>query len=130
MTRRLEVLRNKLPEGVLSLIRSYDSHLLEDMIREIEFQEFPGHVYSASSKQLKNCNVWLPLARELGRRMRHNRSLASHGGTWLPVLFLSTKTWIMSFERWRFETLEDLCYLPEWVREEYLAKVGQNGLVG
>ena len=57
MARRLEVLRNKLPEGVLSLIRSYDSHVLADMIREIEFQEFPGHVsvLLASSSKIAMC---------------------------------------------------------------------------
>ena len=121
MSNRLDVLRNKLPAGVLSIIRSYDSHLLADMIREIEFEELPKHVY-ASAKRLKNCNVWLPLARELGRRMRHNRSIASHGGVWMPVHFLSSKTWILSFASWQFETLEEFDYLPLWVKEEYLAK--------
>jgi hypothetical protein len=27
--------------------------------------------------------------------------------------------WIMSFDRYHFETLEDCDYLPEWVKEEY-----------
>jgi hypothetical protein len=115
---RLEALRSKLPSEVLSLIRSYDSHPLSDLIREIEFEPLPGHVYAASGLRLKNCLVWRPLANELRRRLRHNRSLASHGGTWLPIFF-DTQTWILSFPKWQFETLEDLDYLPLWVKEEY-----------
>ena len=118
MTDRLDALRSKLPDGVLSIIRSYDSHPLSDLIREIEFEPLPGHVYAASGLRLKNCLVWRPLANELRRRLRHNRSLASHGGTWLPIFF-DTQTWILSFPRWQFETLEDLDYLPLWVKEEY-----------
>ena len=119
---RLEALRSKLPSEVLSLIRSYDSHPLSDLIREIEFEPLPGHVYAASGLVLKNCLVWRPLANELRRRLRHNRSLVSHGGTWLPIFF-DTQTWILSFPRWQFETLEDLDYLPLWVREEYRLQV-------
>ena len=120
MGERLEALRSKLPSEVLSLIRSYDSHPLSDLIREIDFEPLPGHVYAASGLRLKNCHVWMPLAHELRRRLRHNRSLA--GGTWLPIFF-DTHTWIMSFPRWKFETLEDLGYLPLWVQEEYKLKV-------
>ena len=122
MGERLEALRSKLPSEVLSLIRSYDSHPLSDLIREIEFEPLPGHVYAASGLVLKNCLVWRPLANELRRRLRHNRSLVSHGGTWLPIFF-DTQTWILSFPRWQFETLEDLDYLPLWVREEYRLQV-------
>ena len=122
MSQRISALRSKLPADVLSIIRTYDSHPVSDIIREIEFERLPGHVYAASGLRLKNASVWMPLAHELRRRLRHNRSLKSHGGCWLPILF-ETKTWIMSFERWKFETLEELEYLPAWVKEEYLAKV-------
>ena len=122
MSERLEALKSKLPQEVLSLIRSFDSHPVSDLIREIEFESLPGHVYAASGLILKNCHVFMPLARELRRRIRHNRSLASLGGTWLPT-YLDPHTWIMSFERWRFETLEDIGYLPLWVQEEYRLKV-------
>ena len=122
MGERLEALRSKLPLEVLNLIRSYDSHPLSDLIREIEFEPLPGHVYAASGLRLKNCLVWRPLANELRRRLRHNRSLVSHGGTWLPIFF-DTQTWILSFPRWQFETLEDIGYLPLWVQEEYKLKV-------
>ena len=86
-------------------------------------------MYTVSGKRLTNSSVFLPFAQELGRRMRHNRSLASHGGLWLPIAF-GTQAWIMYFERWIFETFEDLDYLPLWVKEEYLAKVRSNGLLG
>ena len=122
MSERLEALQSKLPSEVLSLIRSFDSHPVSDLIREIEFEVLPGHVYAASGLILKNCNVWTPSAHELRRRLRHNRSLASHGGTWLPA-FLDTKTWILSFPRWQFENVEDIGYLPLWVQEEYRLKV-------
>ena len=39
----------KLPPGVLSVIRDYDSHLASDLIRGIEFEMHPAHVYTASS---------------------------------------------------------------------------------
>ena len=120
MSDRLEALRGKLPEGVLSLIRSYDSHLLSDLIRDIEFQFFPGHLYAASSLQLKSCDVWPPLAREMKRRIDHNFML---NRVWLPTLCYDAKVWTMSFPRWQFETLEDLEYLPLWVKEEYRLKV-------
>ena len=129
MSDRLDALRSKLPAEVLSIIRGYDSHLLADAIREIKFEEFLRLPCGISLKQLTNCNVWLPLARELMRRVRHNRSVPSNGGVWLPCSF-STKVWIMSFERWQFETLDGLCYLQDWVIQEYLAKVRQNGSSG
>jgi hypothetical protein len=119
MSERLEALRSKLPEGVLSIIRSYDSHPTADLIREIEFERFPGHTLYASMS-LKNCRVWAPLAREMKRRHMHNSTLYSRkNGVWLPVLVLDARVWTMSFPRWKFETLEDLDYLPAWVKEEY-----------
>ncbi len=124
MSERLEALSSKLPPGVLSIIRDYDSHHMSDLIREIEFERFPGHVHAASSLCLKNCRVWPPLARELKRRLKHNCTLMSQtGGVWLPILCYDAKTWRMSFPRWQFETLEDLDYLPLWVREEYRLRV-------
>ena len=110
MSDRLEALRSKLPNEALSIIRSYDSHLFADWIREIKFEEFPCQV----CKRLTNFNVWLPLARELERRMNHNRSLGRDGGVWLPVSY-SINTWIMIFE-------EEIDYLPDWVKEQYLAE--------
>ena len=120
MSDRLEALESKLPSDVLSVIRAYDSHPASDLIREIEFTRYPGHVYAASSTRLRNCKVWAPLAREFGRRLKHNRTLMSQThGVWMPVLCYNLKTWIMTFERCIFETLEDLDYLPNWVKEEY-----------
>ena len=118
MSERLEALR--LPPEVLSIIRSYDSHPVSDLIREIEFERYPGHVYAASSMCLKNCRIWPTLAREMKRRLRHNSTLMSETrGVWMPVLCYDAQRWILSFPRWQFETLEDLDYLPLWVKEEY-----------
>ena len=124
MSQRLDALRSKLPEGVLSIVRSYDSHPTADLIREIEFERFPGHAFAAASMSLKNCRLWPPLAREMSRRHMCNGTLYSRkNGVWLPVMVLDAKVWTMSFPRWQFETLDDLDYLPAWVREEYKLKV-------
>jgi hypothetical protein len=120
MSQWLDALTSKLPPGVLSIIRSYDSHPTSDLIREIEFERYPGHAYAASSLRLKNCRVWAPLARELKRRVKHNRTLMSQTrGVWMPIFCYDARTWTLSFARWRYETLEDLDYLPEWVTREY-----------
>ena len=114
----------KLPPEVLSIIRDYDSHPVSDLIREIEFEIFPGHIYFASSMCLKNCVIWPPLAREMKRRLKHNSTLMSQTrGVWLPMLCYDARTWTLSFPRWQFETLEDLDHLPLWVKEEYKLKV-------
>ena len=100
MSDRLEALKSKLPPDVLSLIRAYDSHPASDLIREIEFTYHPGSLApSVSAMILRNCKVWPPSARRMKRLFR--------------------KTWIMAFKRSRFETLEDLDYLPDWVKDEY-----------
>ena len=120
MSDRLKALSSKLPPELLSVIRSFDSHPTADLIREIKFEMFPGHVYAAASMQLRNCKIWSPLAREMRRRLRHNCSLVSRTeGVWMPVLTYNAKVWTLSFPRWQFETLEHLDYLPVWVRDEY-----------
>ena len=119
MGERLEALKSKVPPEVLSLIRSYDSRPASDLIREIEFTRYPGHVYAASGLRLRNCKVWAPLAREMKRRLKRNYTLVSQTrGVCMPIRCYDVRTWIMSFERWRFETLEHLDYLPCWVKEE------------
>ena len=124
MSERLDALRSKLPPELLSIVRSFDSHPTAELIREIDFERFPGHSYAAASMSLKNVRVWPPLAREMSRRHMHNGTLYSRRtGVWLPVLVLDARVWTMSFPRWRFETLEDLDYLPSWVKEEYRLKV-------
>ncbi len=131
MSQRLDALKSKLPEGVLSIIRSYDSHPTADLIREIEFERFPGHAYAAASLSLKNCRIWAPLAREMSRRHMHNGTLYSRrSGVWLPVLVLDARVWTMSFPRWKFETLEDLDYLPAWVKYDYRLRARSKPLVG
>lgn len=124
MSQRLDALRSKLPQDLLSIIQRYDSHPASDLIRAIEFERHPGHVYAASSLCLNNCEVWPPLARELKRRLKHNCTRRSRTqGVWLPIRCYDAKTWTMSFPRWQFETLEDLDYFPLWVKEEYRLRV-------
>ena len=125
MSERLEALTSKLTPGVLSIIRDYDSHPVSDLIREIEFERHPRHVYAASSLRLKNCLVWPPLAKELRRRLKNNSAVMPSGirGVYLPIFSYDVRIWTMCFSRWQFETLEDLDYLPLWVREEYMLKV-------
>ena len=120
MSDRLQAISTKLPPEVLSIVRDFDSHPTADMIGKIKFEMFPGHVYAAASMQLRNCDIWPPLAREMRRRTKHNRTLVSRmEGIWMPVLTYNAKVWTLSFPRWQFETLEDLDYLPLWVKEEY-----------
>ena len=124
MDERHGVLRGKLPDGIISIIRDYDSHPIADLIRDIKFEMFPGHVYAASSMQLRRCSLWPPLAREMRRREKHNRMIVSqNNGIWMPLLTYNAKIWTLSFPRWQFETLEDMDYLPEWVKEEYRLKL-------
>ena len=120
MSERLKALSSKLPPEVLSIIRRFDSHPTSDLIREIQFEIFPGHVYAAASMQLVNCKLWPPLAREMKRRYKHNSMLVSRTDrVWKPVLVLDAQVWTLSFPRWQFETLEHLDYLPGWVKDEY-----------
>jgi hypothetical protein len=119
MSDRLSALCSKLPSDPLSKIQLYDSNPVADLIRAIEFKPLTGSELSASGLQLKHYKVWLPLCYELRRRLRHNRTRTVHGGCWLPILF-DVNTWIMSFDRYHFETLEGCNYLPRWVKQEYL----------
>ena len=124
MSQRLDALRSKLPGEVIFIIQRFDSHPVADMIRAIQFESHPGHVYAAASLRLTKCDLWAPLAREMNRRVRHNSTLMSQTkGVWQPVLCYDAKIWLLSFPRWQFETLEDLEYLPLWVKEEYSLKV-------
>ena len=122
MSDRLSALSSKLPPELLSKIQLYDSNPVADLIRAIEFKFLEGTVLSAAGLQLKHCQVWLPLVYELRRRLRHNRTRAIHKGCWLPILF-DVNTWIMSFDRYHFETLEHCDYLPKWVKDEYRGEV-------
>jgi hypothetical protein len=117
MSDRLEALESKLPLELLTLIRAYDSHPASDLIREIEFTRYSGHIDNLLGLRLKNGQVWTPIAQEMNRRLTHNSRRSPR--FWMPILWHDAMTWYMSFERWRFETLEDLDYLPDWIKDEY-----------
>ena len=122
MLGRLDILRARLPESVISIIQLYDSHLLADLIKEVEFIPCPAYsCYSAGLLlQLEEPTCFIPAARELKRRLQHNRTRHLHGGCWLPVFFFN-HAWRLTFDRWKLETLQDLDYLPDWVKEDYIA---------
>ena len=122
MVERLDILRARLPEGVLSIIRQYDRHPLADLIKEIEFCPFPAFGYRAPGLVLKiqEPRCFVPAVRELRRRLQHNRTRHLHGGCWLPIFFYN-RTWSLTFDRWKYETVQDLDYLPDWVKEDYIA---------
>jgi hypothetical protein len=120
MSNRLEALESKLPPEVLAIIRIYDSHQVADLVRQIEFKRYSSHVDNLLGLRLKNGQVWIPIAREMKRRLAHNSRLTSRNhGVWMPILWRDAMTWNMSFDRWRFETLEQFGYLPDWVADEY-----------
>ena len=122
MVERLDVLRARLPESVISIIQLYDSHLLADLIKEVGFIPCPAYsCYSAGLLlQLEEPTCFTPASRELKRRLQHNRTRHLHGGCWLPVFFFN-HAWRLTFDRWKYETVQDLDYLPDWVKEDYIA---------
>ena len=120
MSGRLEALESKLPPELLSLIRAYDSHPASDLIRQIEFKRYSSHVENLLCLRLEKGQVWIPIALEMKRRLAHNSRLTSRNhGVWMPIVWRDARTWHLSLEGWRFENLEHLDYLQDWVKDEY-----------
>ena len=123
MSQRLDALKSKLPKGVLSVVRSYDSHPVSDLIREIKFEYYDGYTSPDSGLLLKNYKLLTRLACELSEQLipyrRHETDLRL---SWARTYTSETKTRIMCFPKWRFETLEENDYLPLWVKEEYIVQ--------
>ena len=118
MSERLRAL--KLPEDVLVRIMLYDSHPLADLVKAIKFDPVPaGNITSAGLiVSLQEPCHFVPMFREFKRRVQHNNTRHLHGGMWLPLLTRYRCLHII-FDTWQYETVPELDYLPEWVKEQY-----------
>ena len=124
MSERLAALRSKLPDKVLARIMLFDSHPLADLVKAIEFEPVPvGEITSAGLLLRLETAHFVPVFREFKRRLHHNNTRHLHGGPWLPLL-TRYRYWRMIFDRWQYETLPELDYLPDWVKQEYLLQHG------
>ena len=121
MSERLAALRSKLPDEVLARIMLYDSHPVADLMKALEFEPvLPSEITSAGLLlRLKEPAHFVPMICEFKRRVCHNRTRHLHGGVWLPLLGCY-RCWRMIFDQWEYETVSELDYLPEWVKEEFL----------
>ena len=117
MWERLELLKGRLPESIIDMIREYDSHSVADLIREIMVRHFRDYGFYPPSLVLKlqYPRCFLPTIPELKRRLQHNRTRHLHGGLWLPIFFYS---WMVEFHKCNCEAPPEL---PDWVKEDYLA---------
>jgi len=118
---RLDVLRSKLPDDVLAKILLFDSHPLADLMKHVEIEAVAAsHITSAGLVvSLKKPLYFVPVFREFRRRIHHNSTRHLHGGVWLP-LFTRYRCWRLVFDKWRYETMPELDYLPDWVEEQFL----------
>ena len=123
MSERVQALRSKLPQALLSIIASYDSHATADLIRSLHFREIPATAWTAAHSKLVSAEkptYFLPHAKEIQRRILQNRNRHKTGGVWLPI-FNDCRIWLMSFNTWKFGTHPDVDYLQDWVKEQYRA---------
>jgi hypothetical protein len=118
MSERLRALR--LPNSVLATIQLFDSHPVADLVKAIKFEPVPaGNITSAGLVlTLQKPYHFVPMFRELQRRLQHNRTRHLHGCMWLPM-FARHRCWHMIFDTWKYETVPELDYLPDWVKEQY-----------
>ena len=124
---RLALLKSKLPDEVISMIMLYDSHLTADLIKNVEFTPVaPTELTSACLLLTVEKPVhFIPALREFRRRLYHNKTRHLHDGVWLPIFF-RYRSWRLVFDRWRYETMSDIDYLPTWVVEQYLEQSDKN----
>ena len=125
--RRLDVLRSKLPDDVLARILLFDSHPLADLVKQLEFEPVsPSPLTSAGLVvSLKKPLYFVPVFREFRRRIQHNSTRHLHGGVWLP-LFTRYRCWRLIFDRWMYETVPEIDYLSDWVKEQFQEDCGQE----
>jgi hypothetical protein len=123
MSERVQVLSNKLPYDMLALIAKYDSHPTADLIRSLDICEFPATSGAPARKlvSVKHPTHFCPITREQKRRELHNKNRHLTGHPWVPwmPIFGDPYSWLLSFDQWRFETVPELDYLPDWAREEF-----------
>lgn len=120
MSERVQALRSKLPEDVLARIARYDSHPAADLIRKLEFRAQPRTSITPDGLRIyiQAPAYFVPLLKEVKRIHRNNRTQYLRGGVWQPLL-VDPRAWQLTFDRWRFDTMPELHYLPDWVTEQY-----------
>ena len=123
MSERLEVLARKLPAEVLAKIARYDSHPTADLIRTLKFRDIQATSVHPARKAVTATppTYFCPIVWEIMYRKSRNATRDQTGRLFLPI-FGDPHTWLLSFDEWRFNTLSDLEYLPDWAVEEYLAR--------
>ena len=125
---RLALLKSKLPDEIISIIRIYDSHLTADLIKQVEFTPVArtGLTSACLLLTVEKPVHFIPALREFRRRLYHNKTRHLHGGVWLPIFF-RYRTWRLVFDAWRYQTMTDMDYLPNWVAEQYRHEEPQDG---
>jgi len=128
MSDRAQALVSKLPAELLAKVASYDSHATADLIRSLAFREFAGTAISPPRKLVSATlpTYFVPGANEIHRRTLHNRQA---GRVWLPI-FADTQSWLLKFDTWRFQTVPELDYRPDWVVEQYNASESRHSSSG
>lgn len=122
MNERLEVFSSRLPQDLLAAIAKYDSHPTADLIRSLKIRDIPEACFHPSFKHVvaSHPTHFCPIVRERKRREVQNQNRHRTGNPFLPI-FGDPHSWLLTFDPWRFQTLPELDYLPDWVREEFRA---------
>ena len=102
MNERIEALRGRLPDDVLSKVRMYDCHPTATLMKEVKLKAWGESGPIAAGTQV---SVQPPTY--------FNRSESRYVDKDLTELRFY-------FPRWRFQTVEHLIYIPDWAEEEYL----------
>ena len=102
MNERIKVLRDRLPNGVLNLISMFDSHPTADLMKEVE---------------IKSWGEYGPIAAGIQVTVQEP-TYFTHQDPWYR--FTDRKELRFFFPKWRFQTCENLIYIPDWAVEEYL----------
>ena len=102
MNERIEALRGNLPDCVLNQIAMYDCHPTADLMKLVK---------------IKTWSKLGPIAAGMSVNVQP------------PTYFCHSDSWYANtdrtelrffFQRWRFETVEQLIYIPDWAVEEIL----------
>ncbi len=100
MNERVQALSGQLPDGVLGLISKYDCHPTADLMKTV---------------QIKRWEQQSVLPAGMSLRVEE------------PAYFIPPYDWLdgytemsLYFRRWCFDTLPEMDYLQDWVKEEFL----------
>ena len=100
MNERINALRGSLPRGVLGLISAYDCHPTADLTKTVKMKRWEQQSIIPAGMSL---------------RVEE------------PAYFIPPYDWLdgyrelsLYFRRWCFDTLPEMDYLQDWVKEEFL----------